>query len=211
VRSPWGAAATAALWLAAATATPTPSAAGGDPGAALAERARRLALTRDVPSTLRGACTELGRRLRREGSARAVLCPSLVPAGPLRVAFAGPLTGVRPGRPGRSYMIDVHSPQLPDQRSGGHWLVASGTRSGLRLAGLVDLAPTAVRTLRLAGVFAVVREMPPYPRGGVNGGHVLVEWHLGANTHLVSVHGHRNRERALLMAEAMIRAARGGA
>ncbi len=55
---------------------------------------------------------------------------------------------------------------------------------------------------------AVLRE-PPYPAGGLHGGHVVVLWNEGRRGYLVSVHGERLSQRSLVsIALAMARSAR---
>ena len=47
---------------------------------------------------------------------------------------------------------------------------------------------------------ATVLQEPPYPQGGVQGGHVLVLWNESGHGYLVSVHGQRLTKRALIAA-----------
>jgi hypothetical protein len=172
------------------------------------DAATRLGLTAELPLSISRTCRRLQRRLDREGTARQVICPPLVPTGPAR-AEGSPLAGVRAGRPGRSYIIDVHSPDLPASGdSDGHWLTAAGTRSGLRIAGLVDLVTVPRTPVRLAGYPGAIERMPPYPHGGVNGGHVVVTFRAGALVYLVSLHGRGNTVRAVAMTRALARAVR---
>lgn len=174
-----------------------------EPAHARPRPVQRLHLTRVVPAALTSACRDLQERLDREGTARPVVCPPLVPMGQLR-AQGYPLAGVRPGRPGRSYAMDVQSADLPHAGdSGGHWLVAAGTRSALRIAGLVDLVPVPARPVATGPYAGEIRKLPPFPRGGVNGGHVVVSFRAGGVLYLVSLHGYRNTGRAVLMARAL--------
>ena len=82
-------------------------------------------------------------------------------------------------------------------------MTAAGTRSGLRIAGLVDLVTVPRTPGTLAGFPGSIEEMPPYPQGGVNGGHVVVMFRAGALIYLVSLHGYRNAARAVAMAGAL--------
>ncbi len=43
----------------------------------------------------------------------------------------------------------------------------------------------------------ILRE-PPYPQGGLHGGHVIVLWNRGGHGYLVSIHGQGLSEHALV-------------
>lgn len=55
-----------------------------------------------------------------------------------------------------------------------------------------------IRRARVHGIPATVLKAPPYPQGGIHGGHVLVVWNEGGHGYLVSAHGTRMTQRALI-------------
>jgi len=60
-----------------------------------------------------------------------------------------------------------------------------------------QLPARQIGTARVRGNDAVVLREPPYPQGGLHGGHVVVLWNEGGHGYLVSVHGERLSQRAL--------------
>lgn len=142
--------------------------------AELIAHARRLGLTKDLPTGLARACRDLALRARQQHVSRAVLCPPLVPSGGLRMrplaSGAETTADLRPG-----YSIDVRSTGLPNA-NGGHWVFAAGNASALRTQ-IFPPAPEApagqrpirgarpIRTthIQLAGRPAVVYYMPRLP------------------------------------------------
>lgn len=72
-----------------------------------------------------------------------------------------------------------------------------------------QLPARRIATARVHGARAAVLQEPPYPAGGLHGGHVVVLWNEGSHGYLVSVHGERLSQRALVsIALAMARSAR---
>lgn len=72
-----------------------------------------------------------------------------------------------------------------------------------------QLPARRIATARVRGAQAVVMRAPPYPAGGLHGGHVVVLWSQDGHGYLVSVHGERLSQRALvLIALAMARSTR---
>ena len=72
-----------------------------------------------------------------------------------------------------------------------------------------ELPARRIATARVHGARAAVLREPPYPAGGLHGGHVVVLWNEGGHGYLVSVHGERLSQRALVsIALAMARSAR---
>jgi hypothetical protein len=49
-----------------------------------------------------------------------------------------------------------------------------------------------------------VTRYPPYPAGGVNGGHVVVSVTQGAMTYLASVHGYAHQDLAIGLLSSML-------
>jgi hypothetical protein len=76
-------------------------------------------------------------------------------------------------------------------------------------AGVLYLPARRIATARVHGVKATVLREPPYPQGGLHGGHVVVLWSEDGHGYLVSVHGERLPRRALVsIALAMARSTR---
>ena len=66
-----------------------------------------------------------------------------------------------------------------------------------------------IATARVHGAGAVVLQEPPYPAGGIHGGHVVVLWNEAGHGYLVSVHGERlSRHKVVSIALAMARSMR---
>ena len=62
---------------------------------------------------------------------------------------------------------------------------------------------------RIHGARAAVLQEPPYPAGGLHGGHVVVLWSKGGHGYLVSVHGERlSRHELVSIAVAIARSMR---
>jgi hypothetical protein len=76
-------------------------------------------------------------------------------------------------------------------------------------AGVLYLPARRIATARVHGVSATVLREPPYPEGGLHGGHVVVLWSEDGHGYLVSVHAERLSQRALVsIALAMARSTR---
>lgn len=178
----------------------------------------RLGLTRSLPAKLTDACRRIQRRVDI-----AVYCPPVVPEShppPPQIEQAGPLgIGFSHGRVTRwtrdYYEANVQSGSWLDHASDGHWIFAAGSPRlvGRRInalplqgppTGMVASAVLTSRNVRIAGLMASVKRMARYPQGGINGGHVLVTWKVGATDYLVSIHGFQNEPRAVAMAEGLI-------
>jgi hypothetical protein len=66
-----------------------------------------------------------------------------------------------------------------------------------------------IGTTTVHGARAILLREPPYPQGGLQGGHVLVLWNQGSHGYLISVHGLMLSSSALVaIAEAMADSAR---
>jgi hypothetical protein len=74
-----------------------------------------------------------------------------------------------------------------------------------------QLPARRVGSARVDDARATVLREPPYPAGGLHGGHVVVLWNEGGHGYLISVHGERLSQRALVsIALAMARSTRAG-
>jgi hypothetical protein len=72
-----------------------------------------------------------------------------------------------------------------------------------------QLPARRIATARVHGVRAAVIQEPPYPAGGLHGGHVVVLWSEAGHGYLVSVHGERvSRDKLVAIALAMARSMR---
>jgi hypothetical protein len=69
-----------------------------------------------------------------------------------------------------------------------------------------QLPARRIATARVHGARAAVLQEPPYPTGGIHGGHVVVLWSEAGHGYLVSVHGERlSRDKLVTIALAMAR------
>jgi len=66
-----------------------------------------------------------------------------------------------------------------------------------------------IATARVHGARATVLQEPPYPAGGIHGGHVVVLWSEAGHGYLVSVHGERlSRDKLVSISLAIARSMR---
>ncbi len=176
-------------------------------------------LTVRLPAGITGACDRLVQWNRLEHVDRAVVCPPLVPIGPL----------TQPPMPGgegeaaehdvrQGYGVQAFSASLR-HANGGHWSFAAGTPAALKLnlnppppevppgqPPASQVTPLSRAALRLVGLQATVYRMPSFEQGGgIYGGHVVIAWTFAGVAYQVSVHGYNNANKARLMAEAWIR------
>jgi hypothetical protein len=85
--------------------------------------------------------------------------------------------------------------------------VTTPTRGGG--ASVQQLPARRIASARVHDARAVVVRQPPYPEGGLHGGHVIVLWNEDGHGYFVSVHGERLSQRALVaIALAMARSMR---
>ena len=165
-----------------------------------------LGLTQTQPLNLVKAC----RMAEAETTLPEVFCPPVVPVGPLEIQ------GVwRESRPyfdeakrvkrskeiAASYTVHLQSPSI-DRQSLGHWSFEAGQRTPF-LAG-IPRDPIPKEPVDLGGTTGEILAMPPYPEGGVHGGHVVVRWRVDGVSYDVSLHGGKNTDRAVAMAQAMV-------
>ena len=94
------------------------------------------------------------------------------------------------------YVIEAYARSL---RPEGHWLTAAGNARTLEQKALRSARPPRVQRTRAAGRDLELRRYPPYPHGGVNGGHVVALASEGDQLTYVSVHGHEHADVAVAM------------
>src|SRR5215211_1576832 len=61
-----------------------------------------------------------------------------------------------------------------------------------------QLPARRIATVRVHGARADVLQEPPYPAGGLHGGHLVVLWNEDGHGYIASVHGERLSQRALI-------------
>ena len=171
-------------------------------------------MTRDIPPRLRRVCASAARK-----GTVAVRCPRLIPAGAGQSSVLLPRRSVvRPGAAGDDgrrrfrgprdfYVIDAYSRSLRPER---HWLTAAGRARSLEERALSSTRPPRVEHVRVAGREIELRRYPPYPEGGVNGGHVVAIARAGDQLTYVSVHGHEHTDVAVAMLVDLLAARRRG-
>ncbi|MEJ7784848.1 MAG: hypothetical protein WKF96_08595 [Solirubrobacteraceae bacterium] len=93
-------------------------------------------------------------------------------------------------------MIEAQARSIRPDR---HWLTGSGSARSLEERALTSLRPPRVERLRAPGRLIEIRRYPPYPDGGVNGGHIVALARDGASLTYVSVHGKEHRDVAVAM------------
>ena len=72
-----------------------------------------------------------------------------------------------------------------------------------------QLPARPIGSARVRDAPATVLQAPPFPRGGLHGGHVVVLWNEGGHGYLASVHGERySRDELVAIALALARSAR---
>ena len=65
---------------------------------------------------------------------------------------------------------------------------------------VVELPTRLVRTTRIHGQRAGIMKSPPYPKGGIHGGHTIVMWNEGDHGYLVSTHSETSNRAATRVA-----------
>jgi hypothetical protein len=175
--------------------------------------AKALGLTRRLTANYQRACEEQANHA--PPGARA--CPRLVPGGRLKVVYAEPFPD-HAKRPG-GFVAELASPSLGRlgheriETNGGHWRYEVSWTRAVRHV-IVDRGVerpadagrrSSCRRTRLGGQAVDACRVVPYEQGGgINGGHIVYVWSLGASTYVISVHGYRNEPRARAMMAALI-------
>jgi hypothetical protein len=171
----------------------------------LRRRGRSLELTSVLPRSVRRACAKAADRSRE-----VVYCPPLVPIGAALVAGVDGVLRSRDFR--RGFVANFLSRSVRPSRSApGHWTLAEGDLKALR--GLLhprdyDPHEGAIRrrSLRIDHAWATLRLMPSFRIfHGIYGGHAVVSWACAGREYQLSMHGHGNAGRAILMATALAR------
>lgn len=186
----------------------------GDGGGAVADRAAAIAAAvplEPAPPVLTHACRKLASSHRVP-----VRCPARMPAGSARAGFDLSYPDLAPGAD--AYLIDGGAWTARERRvrpvpfhvivagtrtrydlattPDGRWPARFPPRADpLRLVPLGPLKPGGtetfprhrVRTLARSGDTVVLR-LPPYPAGGIHGGHVAALRTIGGASYAVSVH-----------------------
>ena len=182
-------------------------------GAPIVSRAAasRLRLTWRLPAAYRTVCDE--QAAYASGGARG--CPPLIPAGPLRVEFAGPFSKQERFRGG--YSADFGSGSLDAlggqriETNGGHWRYEVAWTPAVRRLivrrGVEQPANatrrSSCRDVRLGAQRVQACKVVPYEKGGgINGGHIAYVWRHTGTAFVVSVHGYRNEPRVRAMVAA---------
>jgi hypothetical protein len=167
------------------------------------EMLSRLGLTENPSAVIAEACDRAAAR-----SSLSVACPRIVPVGHHTIQYAG-RGGGRTG-PRNSYEAHLTSPSLRRSRSDpgeyAHWAFAAakslaGLRRGFAVppynlracrrsgrASSPDRCEPRVRHLELNDVPVSEYRMPPYPTGGVHGGHTVLAWRGTHASYLLSIH-----------------------
>jgi hypothetical protein len=167
--------------------------------------ASSLGLTTRVPRRVTADCRTLAARAHRRGSSRPVYCLPVVPkAGWIRIEAAGGFNGYR--RVEEGIIVSVRSARamaIGRRVPTAHWSFAEGKPSVVVGQYLPPERGRKVRRAYLDGHAVTVYVMP---KGfGLYSGHVVIEWKQRKVAFQVSMHGHRNVERAALMARALMR------
>jgi hypothetical protein len=173
------------------------------PSAELRRRGAALSLTSARPRAVTRACATAAAKSRT-----VVYCPPLVPTG--RTLLVG-VDGALRSRDFRSgFVANFQSDSVrPSGSAPGHWTIAEGDPRTLRSllyppnydprAGSIEHRP-----LRIGGTSATLWLMPSFRTfHGIYGGHTAVSWQCEGREYHVSMHGHTNRARAVLIATAL--------
>lgn len=73
---------------------------------------------------------------------------------------------------------------------------------------VAELPARRVGTTRIHGRPAAIMQAPPYPKGGIHGGHAVVMWNEGGHGYLVSAHSETSRRAAVVAAIQIARSTR---
>lgn len=120
----------------------------------------------------------------------------------------------------RAYLIDVsngysHQPYVfhvligAQRRPFGAWPSRTAVELGLpsktvklRMRGggyfVRQRAATPVATLHVTGGTGLVLAAPPFPAGGIHGGHLIAIWNHRNHGYVISIHGYKLRRRQLV-------------
>jgi hypothetical protein len=96
------------------------------------------------------------------------------------------------------YVLSFLSSGLRD----AHWMLAGGRTSEVASQFLRSASGARTpqwRRMERAGRTLRVARYPPYPAGGINGGHILVRVTEGSMTYVASVHGYGHEDVAVAL------------
>ncbi len=173
------------------------------PAQGLRRRAAPLNLTSELPRSVQRACATAAAKSRA-----VVYCPPLVPTGQTLIAGVNGITRSRDFRSG--FVANFDSRSVRSSRADpGHWTIAEGDPKALR--GLLhprdydpQQAATKRQPLRIGRTSATLWLMPSFRIfHGIYGGHAVVTWQCAGREYHVSMHGHSNTQRAILVATAL--------
>lgn len=104
-----------------------------------------------------------------------------------------------------SYMIDVSNGFSRRAPHVFHVVIGGQRRPfGPGLTGIDPelgvITPRRVGAASVHGSRAAVLQEAPYPKGGIHGGHVVILWNERGHGYVVSAHGSRIRQRAVIEA-----------
>lgn len=173
------------------------------PDESLRRRGTPLNLTSALPRSVRRACATAAAK-----SSGIVYCPPLVPTGATLVEGVNGIIRSRDFRAG--FVANFLSRSVrPSRSTPGHWTLAEGKPQTLRtLLHPTDYDPRdgsiTRRQLAIADTSATLWLMPSFRVfHGIYGGHAVVTWQCAGREYQVSMHGHNNTHRAILMATAL--------
>ena len=173
------------------------------PPPTLLRHAATLNLTTALPRSVKRACATAAAK-----SHAAVYCPPLVPTGRALVDGVDGITTSRDFRSG--FVANFQSPSVRPSRSApGHWTIAEGDPQALRvLLHPPDYdprqGPTTQRPLRIGRIPATLWLMPSFRIfHSIYGGHAVITWRCSGREYHVSMHGHSNTQRTILIATAL--------
>ena len=189
------------------TGTPQSQSAGNvilrKPAEALRRRGAPLNLTSALPRSVKRACETAAAK-----SQAVVYCPPLVPTGRTLVDGVDGILRSRDFRAGFVANFESHSVQ-PSRSAPGHWTLAEGEPETLRpLLHPPDYDPRdgsiTRRPLRIDRTSATLWLMPPFRVfHGIYGGHAFVTWQCAGREYQVSMHGHNNAQRTIIIATSL--------
>jgi len=169
----------------------------------LRRRGAQLSLTSGVPRSVRRACATAAAKSRA-----VVYCPPLVPTGRTLVDGVDGALRSRDFRSGFVANFQSHSVKVT-RSAPGHWSIAEGDPQTLRrLLHPPDYDPREgsikQRPLRIGHTSATLWLMPSFRIvHGIYGGHAVISWQCAGREYQVSMHGHTNSARTVLIATAL--------
>lgn len=173
------------------------------PDPALRHRGSALSLTSRVPRSVTRACATAAAK-----SQDVVSCPPLVPSG---ATLAQGVYGIVRSRDFTSgFVANFQSRSVKVTRAApGHWTLAEGDSQALRALlhppGYDPRQGSMTRRPLRIGQIAATLWLTPSLRifRSIYGGHAVITWKRAGREYQVSMHGHANRTRTILIATAL--------